>query len=298
MPAKTKYRNRKNKTRRHNNKTKKCRKRQSKCRLAKLMRGGNGENDDIEIQTMGNLNNGTSEENNILQEQQKEVTEEGETQGQGEGEVKQPTTENKKITIKRYNSTAQDIDIKQGDTYENILGDAPDPFIVFIDEREKDVTLTEVVDLSVNKIDIFTYKYKNLVDNDNEIKNIQDIPKIEITNEDLKKVELSQQQLSVIGNRVLETEYYIDNQGIMRKYNVNENTIQKVLIIDVPDKINVESQESNTLLTEANKALDDLGSLLEEIKKSMPDYIEIDIADKRYIISKETPYIIVPLPQV
>lgn len=295
MPAKTKYRNRKNKTRRHNNKTKRCRRRQSKCSLAKLMRGGEG---DIELQTQNKETEGDD------LEKQLEGQGEAEPENKPEGEETQPSTtessaSNNTIKLKRYNDqTVVDLQIKQDDTYKTILGETTDPFVLIINNQimnENKIPDDSKVDVSGNEVVyIFTYKYKNLVDNQIDY----NIPKIGITTEDLKKVEISpneEPQPSVIGNKVLDTECYIDGQGILRKYNKSNNILQKVLIIDVPEKSNVDNS-SNDLLTEANKVLDDLGSLLEKIKDSMPNYMEIDITvreeNKRYIISKETPYIV------
>jgi hypothetical protein len=345
MPAKTKYRNRKNKTRRYNNKTKRHRRRQSKCSLAKLMRGGDGDTPTPPATEVSEESSGTEVEKEeepiptegsaesydktepvttppateIENEEKTGPTDTAESSGkeiEGEDVEKEepvPTTpatevsaepsEEKEesvptpaeITIHYYNSSNStvveikpDSDSKYKDLFDAEHKD--DAFIVIMNDgndTKTDISSDSVVvDVENNaNANIFTYKYKNVVDNN---KSIDDIPKISIMAEDLEKVNTP----DVIGNQLMNTNYYIDDQGILREYNIDDNTtIQKVLITDVPEPLPVENE--NSILTSANKVLNDLGDLLKNIKDSMPPYIEVLFKDNSYIISKENPYIVV-----
>ena len=190
-----------------------------------------------------------------------------------------------KMTIHYYNNdTAKDIDKKE-------LDSITDPYIVFVDDgntTESHVSNPSNLEIADGKkADVYTYKYDNIANQD--ATSTADLKKITISPDDIDQTDSS--VTDPLGNRVKETDYYIDSQGILRKYNVDTNEIKRVMITDVPDVDN----QGNSILIDANNAvLISIQNLLKAVKKTMPEYMIIELNDgKSYVISKENPYIIV-----
>lgn len=80
-----------------------------------------------------------------------------------------------------------------------------------------------------------------------------------------------------------------NDTGITRSFDPDNEKIRKVLITEVPES----PLEGNILSTDFSTTLQDIQRLLETIKDTLPEYMEVVYNDKTYIISKNNPYIIV-----
>jgi hypothetical protein len=236
MPSKTKYMKRKNKTRKYKNNTKKN-KPSYECSLAKLMRGGLNNSNDI------------TETNSVS------------------------------VSIVRYDSWTKPIIkiINTPTTYRILLENEKTNVVLFINNEINEVSVDDLIDMSNSDITIYTYKYKQ--NSDIEPEKNEDL---KIENEDVKDV--SNENISIIGNKIRDTNYYIDNKGVMRIYDKTNNKIMKVLFTDI------ENEDNNIDRQEEKKILD---NLLKKIYDIIPEYMTVILGNKRYIISKENTYIII-----
>lgn len=254
MPAKTKHRNRKNKTRRHNNKT-----RRPNSKLAKLMKGGQ----ETFVDNDNNNNNGENLNTQSIQQTgdssfgQPDLAADSDISAEvsQEGSVQEPVSVSTE-PIQVEESTEQNIDMQSPSSLQT---QSPEP------EPE--------------------YKYNNLIAGDVIVEGIEQIPisKDDITVED---------NISVLGTPVPNTNYYIDLQGVRREFKEGVTSILKVNIVELPT-LEGAAEEGNKFLTEANTALTALGTMLQQIYGLLPEYMEVDLDGKRYIISKQNPYIVV-----
>ena len=128
------------------------------------------------------------------------------------------------------------------------------------------------------------HKYKNeITEGDASVPD-----KLQITNDDL--IDITNDD--VLGTKSADGIYV--NDGIL--YNKGENndkTIKKVTILDIPE-VRVETTPTdNQLANDAANLLKSLSDLLTNVKATIPDYVEVQFNDKKYIISKLSPYILV-----
>lgn len=322
MPSKTKYTNRQNKTRRHNNKTRKSRQTPSNCKLAKLMRGGgvfggNGDEKDADKKDdkPDDKPDDTSDDkketettkptHTPLTPESKPVDTNTETTTpppvenipppqvdtqQTEG-IKLSTT----VTIHHFGATDTNLKtIIQETTYGELLNDKTNDKVMIVKGDSFDNAVVEfpsaedIIKVGDPSVDLYTYRYK---DAETEKNNLEKIP---ITKTDDTSVTID---TNVLGNNILYTNYYIDKQGILRKYDNIDKIIHKVLIVDVPKDESKEPLVDNTdIAKEATETLNRLETLLQKIKEMLPSYMEVTLDGKNYIISKDNPYIVVDIP--
>jgi hypothetical protein len=84
-----------------------------------------------------------------------------------------------------------------------------------------------------------------------------------------------------------------NDTGITRSFDPDTEFIRKVLVTELPDKPLEENQFMSDFLT----TLQDLERLLEKIKESLPEYMEVVYNGKTHVISKDSPYIVVKKSQ-
>jgi hypothetical protein len=140
-------------------------------------------------------------------------------------------------------------------------------------------------------IHIFVYRYPNNA-TDNHLNESQHI---QITQDDISMVD----DKGFIGNRVSDTDRYIDHQGILRIYD-NNHSIYKITVTESPfddEELSDNVSDENSFLKEATDTLKSISNLLHKIKVMLPDYMEAELDGKKYIFSKETPFLIIDKSQ-
>jgi hypothetical protein len=196
--------------------------------------------------------------------------------------------QNMSTTIYKYGSTeSTTVNYIAGKTYETIIGEDT-PFIVLIDGVvNENPEKNAIIPQGNSSISIYTYKYKNNVGEPLP----ENIPTATITDDDVMDFNPQDaNNVSEFGTKIAEN-YYIDGQGVLRIYNV-ENNIKKVVLTELPttESLNLEGAGEGDM----EKQLSDVFSnIFQKIQTALPEYMIINFNNNSYIISKETPYIIV-----
>jgi hypothetical protein len=124
------------------------------------------------------------------------------------------------------------------------------------------------------------------------INDIEGLAKIPITDADLSPATEAFDP-NVLGDVDPVTGVYtyrgINNSGITRSFDPDNEKIQMVLITQIP----AAPMEGNVLSSDFLTTLQDLEKLLKTVKETLPEYMEVIYKDKTYVISKDNPYIIV-----
>lgn len=280
MPAKTKYRNRRNKTRRRNNKTRRYRHRTTSS-VARLMKGGQ----ESVVDNDGNTNRENTNFEPIQQNKEPLPAE----------QIKEVPISN--TSSQPVLSDSSDVDVSnslpepisaepnqvEGSNEEQVTPVATETNQVEEPTEEQNIDKSPSPD-PTHAVEP-EYKYDNLIVGDEPVEGIEKIP---ISKEDLTM----EDNVSVLGTQVPNTNYYIDLQGVRREFKEGVTSIWKVNIVDVPT-LEQSAEGENTLVAEANTALVALGAMLLQIYEILPEYMEVDFEGKRYLISKQNPYIVV-----
>ena len=171
------------------------------------------------------------------------------------------------ITIHKYDSTEKETQtVDKTATYENMIGETP--FIVLTNDGTVMDNLKSTD--TVLEGDIYKYKYKN-----SQTSNVDNLPTLTVEESDLTDGTLP------IESQIQNTNYYIDNQGVLRTIE-SSNKIKKVLLTEIPSDNDVESD-----------IMKGLSDILKKIESVLPPYMKIIYQENEYIISKENPYIII-----
>jgi hypothetical protein len=227
-----------------------------------------------------------------------------ETESEGEGNSEQQSTstesvvnnldmstnevQNMSTTIYKYGSTeSTTVNDIEGKTYETIIGEDT-PFIVLIDGVvNENPAKGDTIPKDNSSISIYTYKYKNNVGEPLP----ENIPTATITDDDVMDFNPQDaNNVSEFGTKIAEN-YYIDGQGVLRIYNV-ENNIKKVVLTELPstESLNLEGAGEGDLEKQLSNVF---SNIFQKIQTALPEYMIINFNNNSYIISKETPYIIV-----
>ena len=229
-------------------------------------------------------------------------TDAGATQETTSETTPEPVTETEGLTMMIYKyespNEPQQVKIEKEMSYRELLGNEDNKFIVVLKKENEtptidtSITYDSMITPTTEKqtIGVFTYKYTNIVDNEELV---ADLGKIPITNDDLSN-DTEIIDVSFLGNKVMETNNYIDSDGILRIFDETINKISKVLIVDVPNNETGSSGENNEnqFLMDATSTLNSLGNLLQKIKEILPKYMVVELDGKKFVISKDNSYIV------
>ena len=262
--VRTKGRKQKNRTRRLRNKTKR---RCHTCNsILKLFKGGNGEDSDTTISTEGSEN--VPQSTSPIQTPDTNLSE-GTIDSSIEGSEFTPSS----ISIQNTQNT--------NDNSEKENNISSNEYVETETENNQQQPSLEIEPQPTPVIP--NYKYKNEVtEGDTSVPD-----KLTITSEDLLDITND----DVLGTKSADGTYI--NDGIL--YNKEENdgkTIKKVTIMDIPEVLVETTPTDNLLVNQATTLLKSLSYLLTSVKDTIPDYVEVQLDDKKFIISKSSPYIV------
>ena len=291
--VRTKGRKQKNRTRRLRNKTKR---RCHTCNsILKLFKGGNGEESDPTISTEGSENVPQSTSSNPIPDT-------------NNNELTSNSGMESSVNVPQSTSPIQtpDTNLSEGTIDSSIEDSEFTPSSIPIQntqntndnsEKENNISSNEYVETETENNQqqpsleiepqptpvIPNYKYKNEVtEGDTSVPD-----KLTITSEDLLDITND----DVLGTKSADGTYI--NDGIL--YNKEENdgkTIKKVTIMDIPEVLVETTPTDNLLVNQATTLLKSLSYLLTSVKDTIPDYVEVQLDDKKFIISKSSPYIV------